>query len=431
MSFLNRSRSGARPHRLLRGALLAAWVVAPILSVACGTKFVSCSEGGCGGENAAGGRSSSGGKSSGGERPGGSGGAFDSPGGQGGETSEPGVGGAVAVVPAVPEVQALLGGRTLMPEETLRGVHEAAVLLFQFSEAMDPESTQEAYAADQALWGPDAVTFSWNAAFTELTIIPSNLMPYPEVTTPEDPSDEYVVSLSTGATSLAGAALQEPLELQFSPLKRVHQQIMPDGENSLFSLDTTVSDETDVSGLRLPYVSAPFFYCNSGIDAISNAPVVAELGYRAGDPYGAWDVLIGTTANLGNRNVAIVSFALSGVPPQVERARLRLAKWQGYMARPATTPFVVEQLASGPVTAASGDVGALGGPLVEREGAANSTGHGFFEFDVTDAVSLGVLADDTWAVYRTRFEGMESWQGSGEEDSVCASLALDVTYLAE
>ena len=122
---------------------------------------------------------------------------------------------------AVPENDAALEGPHVVsttPASGAQGVSEDTVFVFVFSETMDTQATQAAYESDEL---PAAdVDFQWNDAGDQLTVIPSEPLPYAE-------GDELVEALAfgmritTAATNAEGDPLAEEATLEFSTLRRI------------------------------------------------------------------------------------------------------------------------------------------------------------------------------------------------------------------
>jgi len=107
---------------------------------------------------------------------------------------------------------------TTIPKTGSTGVRGDAVLVFQFSERMDPNATEAAYTSSEL--PPESVNFVWNDAGDTLTIVPKDDLPYAA-------GDEAVVALSfeltitDSAKNFAGEPLNQEAALSFTTLRRI------------------------------------------------------------------------------------------------------------------------------------------------------------------------------------------------------------------
>jgi hypothetical protein len=104
------------------------------------------------------------------------------------------------------------------PTKGATGITKDSSIVIAFSEKMDQLSTQAAYQSAD-LPGV-AVTFSWNAEGTELTITPNKPLSYVTGTNPTIAAKTYAFSITSTATDLAGNALT-PFSSSFSTLKAI------------------------------------------------------------------------------------------------------------------------------------------------------------------------------------------------------------------
>lgn len=105
-----------------------------------------------------------------------------------------------------------------IPEADAKGVTESAVLVFQFSEAMDGPATEAAYVSAEL--PAAAVTFTWNDAGDTLTIVPKTKLTYAEGDQAVMPA-AYAARITTDATDRDGVALAEEAIVSFSTLRRI------------------------------------------------------------------------------------------------------------------------------------------------------------------------------------------------------------------
>jgi hypothetical protein len=104
------------------------------------------------------------------------------------------------------------------PEHGATGVLAKDVIVIEFSEPMDQEATEAAYASEDL--PSEGVTFSWNETSTELTITPNEDLLFAVGWVPADiVAERYQYALS-GASDLAGNALPD-LDVQFDTARMV------------------------------------------------------------------------------------------------------------------------------------------------------------------------------------------------------------------
>lgn len=123
-----------------------------------------------------------------------------------------GAAGAAAIDADAPEVL------ETAPVNEAKGVEASAVLVFRFSEPMDAESTEAAYASTEL--PAESVNFQWNDAGDTLTIIPKTKLAYSEGDASVN-ANGYSVRIGMTATDREGESLAQDAKLTFSTLRRV------------------------------------------------------------------------------------------------------------------------------------------------------------------------------------------------------------------
>lgn len=117
---------------------------------------------------------------------------------------------------------------SVFPADGATGVRGEVELLIEFSEPMDQNATEDAYASASAGLGPTDVGFSWNAAGTILTVTPAAPLAYAQGTDPSATAAlEYVFALGAGATDLAGNALAA-VDYGFATLRHITTRLAGD-----------------------------------------------------------------------------------------------------------------------------------------------------------------------------------------------------------
>lgn len=123
---------------------------------------------------------------------------------------------------------------SVSPADGAVGVDNGQNIVITFSVPMDREATESAYQSESVPSG--SVSFVWNDAGTELTIVPDAPLAYPVGDDPAlVPSRRVSFFISASATDLEGRSLSVPFESSFSLLRRV--------ELTLFALQ-----DRDLSG---------------------------------------------------------------------------------------------------------------------------------------------------------------------------------------
>jgi hypothetical protein len=111
-----------------------------------------------------------------------------------------------------------------LPADASVGVFADQIISIQFSEPMDKASVQTAYQSAQL---PDLlVNMNWNEAGDQLIITPNQPLVYGYATSPTDLNpNSYALSISTAATDLAGNELEMDVDIEFTMLNYVSEDI--------------------------------------------------------------------------------------------------------------------------------------------------------------------------------------------------------------
>ena len=117
---------------------------------------------------------------------------------------------------------------SVSPDHGQGSVAPDAVIVIEFSEAMDQASVEAAWSSAEL--GAD-VTFSWDGAGEVLTVTPDELPVAEGDGLDPDGVDPAAVSFAIGAdaTDLAGTPLEEALEVSFSTVRRLHASVTSEG----------------------------------------------------------------------------------------------------------------------------------------------------------------------------------------------------------
>jgi len=127
---------------------------------------------------------------------------------------EPAVSGPAAPEPDGPVVV------TVSPSDGAVGVGNDENIVIVFSAPMDREATEAAYQSESI--PSSSVSFVWNDAGTELTIVPDAPLAYPAGEDPSEvPARRVSFFISASATDLEGRGLPSAFEASFSLLRRV------------------------------------------------------------------------------------------------------------------------------------------------------------------------------------------------------------------
>jgi hypothetical protein len=111
---------------------------------------------------------------------------------------------------------------SVSPADGEIGVHPATPIVVTFSEPMDKTATQAAYQSADLPMGD--VTMAWNASGDELTITPNDPLAVAEGFSPNDVEAlTYALMINTAAQDLAGNALEEDHEVEFSTARLILQ----------------------------------------------------------------------------------------------------------------------------------------------------------------------------------------------------------------
>jgi len=164
-------------------------------------------------------------------------------------------------------------------------------LFVRFSEPMDMLSVEAAYQSADIPAG--AVTFEWNAAGDELTVIPDDQLAYAFGSNPNlVVANEFSYTIGAEAESALGVALEEPVDISFSTLRRISQhferdeslsaQMRNDGNLGLtpYIGDYTLDEATRRYLLTFDLSSLP-----SEVTAIEMADFSAAWASDLGDPW--------------------------------------------------------------------------------------------------------------------------------------------------
>lgn len=117
---------------------------------------------------------------------------------------------------------------SVFPPDGASGVRGNVELLVEFSEPMDQDATEAAYASASSGLGTGDVSFGWNGESTILTVSPAAPLAYADGTDASaTPALEYVFVLGAGATDLAGNALV-PVDFGFSTLRHITARLLGD-----------------------------------------------------------------------------------------------------------------------------------------------------------------------------------------------------------
>jgi hypothetical protein len=109
---------------------------------------------------------------------------------------------------------------SVSPADGAVGVDNGQNIVITFSVPMDREATQGAYQSESV--PSSSVSFVWNDAGTELTIVPAAPLAYPVGDDPAQvPARRVSFFISASALDLEGRSLSVPFESSFSLLRRV------------------------------------------------------------------------------------------------------------------------------------------------------------------------------------------------------------------
>ncbi|MCA9576936.1 MAG: Ig-like domain-containing protein [Polyangiales bacterium] len=141
------------------------------------------------------------------------------------------------------------------PEDEATGVHAEAAIVFEFSEPMDPDTTEAAYVSNEL--PANMVTFGWDAEFRTLTILPTNDLPYAEGG-PDVGALGFAATIGATAESAAGEPMGESASVHFTTLRRITDEATlvaaltgyGSSTGSSASTSVIVGDATTNSGLR-------------------------------------------------------------------------------------------------------------------------------------------------------------------------------------
>jgi hypothetical protein len=109
---------------------------------------------------------------------------------------------------------------SVSPADGAVGIDNGQNIVITFSVPMDREATEGAYQSESV--PSSSVSFVWNDAGTELTIVPDAPLAYPVGDDPTQvPSRRVSFFISSSAADLEGRGLSAPFESSFSLLRRV------------------------------------------------------------------------------------------------------------------------------------------------------------------------------------------------------------------
>lgn len=107
---------------------------------------------------------------------------------------------------------------SMLPENGSAGVREEAVVVIEFSEAMDQLSVQNSLNTNDL----GAVAYDWSNDSKTLTVTPSELLRYAEGIDPDAlDAIQYVATLGIGGTDEAGNALAQGSQTIFTTLREI------------------------------------------------------------------------------------------------------------------------------------------------------------------------------------------------------------------
>jgi hypothetical protein len=133
--------------------------------------------------------------------------------------------------PPVPEPEAPVVV-SVSPADGAVGVDNGQNIVITFSVPMDREATEGAYQSESVPSG--SVSFVWNDAGTELTIVPDAPVAYPVGDDPAQvPSRRVSFFISSSAADLEGRGLSAPFESSFSLLRRVELTLFATQDRNL------------------------------------------------------------------------------------------------------------------------------------------------------------------------------------------------------
>jgi hypothetical protein len=113
---------------------------------------------------------------------------------------------------------------SVSPADGAVGVDNGQNIVITFSVPMDREATEGAYQSESIPSG--SVSFVWNDAGTELTIVPEAPLAYPVGDDPAQvPSRRVSFFISASAADLEGRSLSSPFESSFSLLRQVELRL--------------------------------------------------------------------------------------------------------------------------------------------------------------------------------------------------------------
>jgi hypothetical protein len=119
--------------------------------------------------------------------------------------------------PAAAEVPSIL---SVSPADGAIGVASDRAIVIEFSGPMDREATEAAYQSENV--PSDSVSFIWNDASTELTVVPDEPLAYARGSDPAEVQARRVsFFVSASAADVEGRRLAQPYEFSFSLLRQI------------------------------------------------------------------------------------------------------------------------------------------------------------------------------------------------------------------
>ena len=346
--------------------------------------------GATGGAGGLGGAAGGGGTSSG---TAGSGGAAPAAGGSAGEPG--GAGAAGEGEPEPPSDMTAPFVESIVPADGASGVSADAPVVITFSEPMDRAVAESAIVATDIA----APAYSWDETGKVLTIAHTTPFEYATGTDPNTlTAKSYNVTISRGATDLAGNRLVDAAATTFTTLR------------------------------RLRYVSAPL------ADEFGRAVTVVSNGGGAVGCVGQSWLMIGETSETVYLKL-FTSFGMSQLPPGIvafERASLTTAELLGVAGAPYGSQslgvLVAERVQYAALGVTALEMPGLGSPYMLAD-ARRTTGR--LEADVETDLAAAYAAGESALQLRIGFTNGLS--ANGQIDGVmmsCSSpFGIDVTYL--
>ncbi|HTQ06345.1 MAG TPA: Ig-like domain-containing protein [Polyangiaceae bacterium] len=163
-----------------------------------------------------------------------------------------GMGGAETEPPrdtTAPTVVMVTTERTMTPwpDTGGTGVEQGDVIVVVFSEPMDTEKTEGAYASDANDLPATVVKFSWDDTKTRLAIQPQEALQYTEVNDPAEPGQKHSFVIGTGAEDTSGNALAASRTVVFTMMRHlVHSLSVELGGGAVVTQPTTGKNDVSI-----------------------------------------------------------------------------------------------------------------------------------------------------------------------------------------